>query len=1530
MKRIFTKILVIALLFCLVAIVSCNVYAISTTAQSEAGSADDSRTFKSDDRLIFSEVISEVPNTIEATVKFPSDFKGEGGVIFSNYDSGKKPNTVCLFVNKNGSPELTVRYDSVEANRKIHTFSSVNFYTGEWIHLALVRDEAALHCYVDGVLMQTLDYTAPDITMTNTAYLGGDNRWANANYNYQNFKGAMKNFAMYSAPRTADEIMSDITVPDVESNALIAYYELEGSELADIIPDISKNNNAVVRKVITGGLEFTETDNKSKNRYLASKITPDYQTIEVMLRAEDGEYGVIYANNNGAPSPNSVNLEITSVGAIKYHAYDNDYVSGSKLHNTVTFNNVKVNTGEWVHVTLVCDRANSEFRCYVNGSLVQTLAMAHQLNITPPRAMYLGRDYRTGSGLHQYTGEMMSLFTYSDVRTDQEIRNDIIRGPEFDENLISYYDMKFADDAAIIPDRSGNGADIKNSAKPINELNVEGEGITVDTNALKYAETYAYGSIPHTIECTFKLGNENKSGTKTIISNYKSSSVKSYTYSFRLVDGVPRLLLYYSNDSSILEYKFTSVTANKLCTGEWVNVALTMDTENKEFKFYVNGTLAQTLAFAKDVKGEYNDSIDFDYKFVDPMLIGSSYATGSAAYPFSNGVIKSVVTYSDVRTADEIRGDFYFPGTDGMTAYWDMSHVGVYKNIPDRSNNFNAMKVNNADKKSYAEETEAMTFAKTDFYEFNSKLELTPLTIEAKIKYPTNGSNKGSGGKKGCGIDSIILGNYFGKTTSNALNFGISSGNNPMVYAIDHCGNQYTFIFDKVTVNTEYWEHIAITFDAEAGYAYCYQNGVLVQKLNYAGELNAIDWSNNSFVHLLGGDWQSERKEYFNRKLGYIALYADVRDAAEIYADAKDGIYTDDEGLMCYYDLSAGASDGVISDNKDGKYDIILSSPWIDKEERDPNSYDYSIAVVGDTQNLTYYYPSALTTLYDWIVANAESKKIGFVMGLGDINEKNSDSEWAISSAEIEKLRDAGIVQSLVCGGNHDTVPQFNKYLPYTEYVSAYEGKVVYGFYDNGSGEYSLANAYQLITIGETKYMFLTLEWAPKSEHVSWANEVIAAHPEYNVIISTHAYLAEDGTRFNTWHHATPDSTGRGASYNGEELWNDLIRKHENIVMAIGGHDSCDFVIKSEAYGDHGNRVVQLLINPQHTDLIQKGTGMVAMLYFSEGGKKVDLEYYSTVQNKHYREENQFSFEMPTVSVEAQNISQITVSLGDNINVNYYAHVKGVLDSVEMRFTVNGSVVTVNGIKVDGLNKYRFIYEGIAPQMMSDAIKAELIVNGEVADTVEGFTVEGYARKLLDMNWAELSLALTKDEAIERADALHALLIELLNYGAEAQKYVDYKADELVNEGYESEGELNADEIESVKDSTEPVGDSGAKFVGATVRFDNVNMLRFDFKVGTADISEVSVVIGGVTYTQDDFVVKEAGVYSVYTAGISAVKFATAYTASLTVSGDVVHSATYSINSYVKVMLNSESIGALASAVYRYGVSAKAYVAAFA
>ena len=1525
MRKLLPLIIVLLLLLTLTVSVCLAAGSDGTATQASDFNTEGGRVFRQEDRLLFTKVISDMPDTIEATVKFPADFDEAGGVIISNYGSGskEKPNTICLSIDANGSPMLTVRYDSTDANRCIHTFSNVNVFTGEWVNIAIVRDGSSLHCYINGVLAETVEYTAPEITMTRELFLGGDYRTSKGNYNYQNFKGAMKNLALWSDTRSADEVLADYSAIDENDESLLAYYELEGTGLANIIPDLSPANNTIIRETITGGMEFTETLNTSKNRYYASKaLATQISTVEMMIRADEDEYGTLYSGYSaGTGIPNSENIMINKDGTVTYSAYDSSYASDNQIYNIAKFTDVNVLTGEWLHLTIVSDIAAMECRCYINGILMQSVDIGNVLSITPKK-MYIARDSRSGQNyMVQYTGEMMSLAAYSDARTEREIKNDIMRGPEYDENLLCYYDMTFADDSATIPDRSGNGAHMVNSAKPTNELLVEGEGLTFE-NTIKFSEKYPYGSIPHTIECTLKLDYANRSGVKTILSNYKSSSVKTYTYSLRLDNGVPYLLIYYSNDSSYTQYKFSEIEAKTVCTGEWVNLAITMDTENKEFKCYINGALADTKPFASPDKGTYSDNVDFDFEFVDPLLPGASYATGGAAYPFTNGYIKSIVTYSDVRTADEIASDVYFPGADGMTAFWDMSRVGVYKSIPDRSNNFNSMIANNSDTTTYVNETEAMTFTKDTYYECDSRFEVTPLTIEAKIKYPTSGGGSDAGGKKGCGINNVIFGNYYGKTTANVLNFGIN-GNNPAIYVIDRLGNAYTFVFDEVSVSTEYWEHIAITFDAAAGYAYCYQNGVLMQKIVYNNELSGIDWSDNEFAHVLGGDWQSERREYFKRKLAYVALYTDIRDAAEIYADAKDGISADDDSLMCYYDCVSGDTDGVISDNKSGKYNLKLFAPWVDVEERDPESYDYSIAVVGDTQNLTYYYPEALTTLYDWIVANAESKKIGFVMGVGDINEKDSDKEWTISSAEIEKLRDATIPQSLVCGGTHDSIPQFNKYLPYTEYVSAYEGKVVYGFFDDGTGVYSLSNAYQLITIGQTPYMFLTLEWAPRAAHVAWANEVIAAHPEYNVIITTHAYLAEDGTPFNTYHHATPDSTGAKAAYNGAELWNELIRRHENIVMVLGGHDTSDFVIKREVYGDHGNRIVEMLINPQHTDIIQKGTGMVAMLYFSDGGRTVDFEYYSTVQDKLYREENQFSFEMPRVEAESATINQASVSLGRDISVNYYARLLGKYEDAVMRFTMNGKSLTVRCEATEYEGLYRFTYRGIAPQIMGDTLVAELLLDGEVIDTAKEFSIENYLKSLLKKDRYELIVT------AEQCAALHALAKDMLIYGGAAQEYKDHNIDSLVSEGVTSDSVFDAESVESVKAAGDVLGDGTTKFTTATVRFDSVNSIRFDFAIGTADLSGVTVVIGDKVYTEADFVLKSEGVYSIYTDGITANKFGDAVTATLKIGDTAIHSATYSINSYVKSMHASERMGALARAIYNYGASAIAFIEAY-
>ena len=56
-----------------------------------------------------------------------------------------------------------------------------------------------------------------------------------------------------------------------------------------------------------------------------------------------------------------------------------------------------------------------------------------------------------------------------------------------------------------------------------------------------------------------------------------------------------------------------------------------------------------------------------------------------------------------------------------------------------------------------------------------------------------------------------------------------------------------------------------------------------------------------------------------------------------------------------------------------------------------------------------------------------------------------------------------------------------------------------------------------------------------------------------------------------------------------------------------------------------------MLVNPQLLDALSGNACMVAMLYFSEDGKNVELQYYSTHYKMYYREANQFSFTVHTV-----------------------------------------------------------------------------------------------------------------------------------------------------------------------------------------------------------------------------------------------------------------------------------------------------------
>ena len=83
--------------------------------------------------------------------------------------------------------------------------------------------------------------------------------------------------------------------------------------------------------------------------------------------------------------------------------------------------------------------------------------------------------------------------------------------------------------------------------------------------------------------------------------------------------------------------------------------------------------------------------------------------------------------------------------------------------------------------------------------------------------------------------------------------------------------------------------------------------------------------------------------------------------------------------------------------------------------------------------------------------------------------------------------------------------------------------------------------------------------------------------------------------------------------------------------MVICGHASTGKVLLKTNTGENGNTVTEILIDPQGLDASLEAMGMVATFYVSADGKNITVDYYSTVHNKYYKQDNQYSFQIETV-----------------------------------------------------------------------------------------------------------------------------------------------------------------------------------------------------------------------------------------------------------------------------------------------------------
>lgn len=282
-------------------------------------------------------------------------------------------------------------------------------------------------------------------------------------------------------------------------------------------------------------------------------------------------------------------------------------------------------------------------------------------------------------------------------------------------------------------------------------------------------------------------------------------------------------------------------------------------------------------------------------------------------------------------------------------------------------------------------------------------------------------------------------------------------------------------------------------------------------------------------------------------------------------------------------------------------------------------------------------------------------------------------------------------------------------------------------------------------------------------------------------------------------------------------------------------------------------------------------------------------------------------------------ISGVSLGIGSDLTVNYYATVnetyikESEAANVKMRFTRNGKSVTVGGEYDSANSRYLFSYTGITPQCIGDNIKAELLYKDKTIATKDSYSVLEYCQTLhADSN---------------TGTELKTLIADLLEYGAAAQKYMNYNTENLVN----TDDWVITEKTEFVvPETTAPIIegsiDQNNKFTSVGVSLSNVNQIFFRFKVEDAENAKITIQKGSgekVEVTSSEWIA-DGDTYLVYTNAISATGHDTSYAVSLTV-GEQTQSVSYSINSYVSAKYEDAEVGELVKALYNLGVSAQAY-----
>lgn len=273
------------------------------------------------------------------------------------------------------------------------------------------------------------------------------------------------------------------------------------------------------------------------------------------------------------------------------------------------------------------------------------------------------------------------------------------------------------------------------------------------------------------------------------------------------------------------------------------------------------------------------------------------------------------------------------------------------------------------------------------------------------------------------------------------------------------------------------------------------------------------------------------------------------------------------------------------------------------------------IAVIGDIQEYTVSEDMVeyLKETCKWLQSqNHYFNNIRCVLQNGDITWTNLDYQWTFADQAFAYLGSNLLL--IPSTGNHDYTwyeageikDRNSTKLNSLGCLGKLKEQNIQQF-ENGR----LENIIVPVLLGNDSVYVISLEFGPRKEVISWAENIVRSNHNKKYILMTHEWMTREGQRIIKDSYA--ENQFRNSSYSTpEEIWVNMVYPNDNIICVLCGHNGfCKYLYSTNKAG---REVCQILFNLQYQE--NGGDGMIQLWEFPKDKHVINISVYNTITRK--------------------------------------------------------------------------------------------------------------------------------------------------------------------------------------------------------------------------------------------------------------------------------------------------------------------------